>query len=233
MVDVVYSANNLTVLGGPAQLDVDFEIGADGRRGSLFFTGLANPNTLNLQQDFPSPPQPFDIFINVDSSDEDYLQAYQYTLQDSGQVWSKAFSLNNSYFSSNEVVAFTSGEAMINLDITSLGLAGSLFESLTNSFAYFNVQATASNINSEEAPDGANLAHYPIAMSVSLGDAFFDSTGLTDPADFPLKLPIYFKAVEYNGSNWAEVDSKDIIVYLAISYASPNEIIANLAGGVS
>lgn len=233
MVDVVYSANNLTVLGGPARLDVDFEIGANGQRGSLFFTGLANPNTLNLLQDFPSPPQPFDIFINVNSADENYLQAYQYTLQDGGQVWSRSFNLNNETFVSNEIVAFTSGEAMINLDITKLGLASSLFEGLNNSFAYFNVQATPSNINSEEAPDGLNLNHYPIALSVSVGDAFFDSTGLTDPADFPLKLPIYFKAVEYDGSSWSEVDDKDIIVYLSVSYADPNKIIANLGGGTS
>lgn len=233
MVDVVYSANNLTVLGGPANLEVDFEIGANGQRGSFFFTGLENPNTLNLLQDFPTPPQPFDIFINVNSASDKYLQAYQYTLQDGGEIWSESFSLDSSVNFDNEVVEFTSGEAMINLDITKLGLASALFEGLENSFAYFNVQATASNVNVEEAPEGVNLNHYPIAMSVNVGDAFFDSTGFTDPADFPLKLPIYFKAVEYTGSSWSQLDNKSIIVYLSVSYANPNKIISNLGGGVS
>lgn len=231
MVDVVVSTDSVTVLGGPQELDVDFNIGANGNRGSLFFTGLTNPNNLNTTTDFPSPPQAFDLFINVDSSDNDYLQAYQYVVEDGNNIWKKSFKLSNSAYSSNQVVTFTQGEATLNVDITSLGLSSALFEGLDNSFAYFNVQATASNINSELAPDGVGLDHFPIAMSVSVGDAFFDSTGLTDPADFPLKLPIILKAVEFTGASWSNVDAKDIIVYFVISYANPNEIISNLVGG--
>lgn len=233
MVDVVYSANNLTVLGGPAQVDVDFEIGSDGQRGSLFFTGLENPNSLDLLQGFPSPPQPFDIYINVNSASENYLQAYQYTLQDGANNWTKSFNLNNSVFSANEVVTFVNGEASIDVDITQLGLSSSLFEGLENSFAYFNVQVTASNANVEEMPDGAALDHFPIALSVNVKDAFFDSTGLTNPEDFPLKLPIDIKAAEFAQSGWQEVDDKNIVLYFNISYASPNQIISNLGGGTS
>lgn len=233
MVDVILSADNLTVLGGPEEIEVDFNVGAAGERGSYWFTGLANPNTLNANSDFPTQPKFFDFFVNVDPSDDDYLQVYQYVLSDGAATWSKSFNLSTSAYYSNEVVSFTQGTAQINVDITDLGLTGALFEGLDNSFAYFNVQATASNVNVESAPDGAGLGHLPIAMSVSVGDAFFDSTGLTDSDLFPLKLPITLTAAEYDNSIWSAVDNKNIIVYFAISYASPSEIIANLGGGVS
>lgn len=233
MVDVILSADNLTVLGGPEEIEVDFNIGAEGERGSVWFTGLTNPNSLNTQTDFPLVPKLLDFFINVDPSDEDYLQIYQYVLSDGGTTWSKSFNLNTSAYYSNEVVSFENGLGQINVDITSLGLINALVESLDNSFAYFNVQASASNVNVEDAPEGANLNHLPIAMSFSVGNAFFDSEGLTEASEFPFKLPISLTAVEYDNSLWSPIDQKSIIVHFAISYANPTEIIANLGGGVS
>lgn len=233
MVDVVLSADNLTVLGGPQQIDVDLNVGADGRRGGIFFTGLGSPIGLNANQDFPSIPQTFDFYIDVDPNSGTYLQVYQYAFNDGVLSWQNSFKINNQNFFVNEIVSFTNGSATANINITNLGIGALPFDDLSNSFASFNVQATISNINSELAPDGVGLDHFPAALSVKVGDAFFDGTGLTDPAEFPLKLPISLEAIEYSGMSWTPIDGKDVIVYFNIGYASPNSIISNLAGGES
>lgn len=233
MVDVILSADNLTVLGGPEQLEVDLNIGANGSRGGIFFTGLGNPNGLNISQDFPSLPQVFDFFIDVDPLSSNYLQVYQYVLQDGQFSWTPSFTLNSQTYSLNKVVSFSNGDASVDLNINNLGIGSLPFDDVNNSFAYFNVQATVSNINSELAPDGSGLNHLPAAISVSVGDAFFDGTGLTDPSEFPLKLPISLKGVEYTGSAWSSIDDKDVVVYFTINYADPNEVTLNLAGGES
>jgi hypothetical protein len=233
MVDVVLSADNLTVLGGPQELDVDLNIGADGKRGGIFFTGLANPVGLNINQDFPSIPQTFDFYIDVNPTSQNYLQVYQYLFQDGVLSWYPSFKLNSQNFFTNEVVTFTTGEALVNINVTDLGIGALPFDDVSNSFASFNVQATISNINSELAPDGVGLDHFPAALSISVGDAFFDGTGLTDPAEFPLRLPISLQAIQYDGTSWIPIDNKDVIVYFNIGYANPNSIITNLSGGDS
>jgi hypothetical protein len=232
MVSVVVSSDNLTVLGGPEKIDVDLNIGAAGNRGSIFFTGLENPNTLT-SQDFTQQPLLFDIYIIVDPSSDNYLQAYQYLNRDGVLVWTPSFKISENVTAFNKVVPFSSGVGSVILDVASLGLNNVTFESFTNSFAFFNVQATISNINVEEAPDGESLEHFPAALSVNVGDAYFDNTGGGDPAEYPMKLPIDFKAVQFNGTSWEEVTDKNVIIHLRVEFVDPNETLASLGGGSS
>lgn len=232
MVDVILSSDNVTVLGGPSRLDVDLNIGASGTRGSLFFTGTQNPNTLNPNQDFPEIPIVFDVFINVNAASEDYLQAYQYVSQDGSNTWAPSFKISNNTYSVNTVVNFSLGEASTTINISDLGLDNVPFDTVTNSFSYFNVQATMSNLNLEDL----SLPVVPSAMSVEVGDAYFDNSGSFDPGEFPLMLPITFYAAELNGSTWTGIDNKNTLIYLTISFASPNEvfqIISSNSGGES
>lgn len=231
MVDVVVASDNVTVLGGPDQIDVDLNIGAAGTRGSIFFTGFANPNTLT-NQDFTQAPQIFDIYIIVDPQSDNYLQAYQYLNQDGVLSWLPSFRISQSITAFNKVVTFSSGEANIELDIADLGLENVTFESFTNSFAFFNVQATISNINVAEAPSGT-IEHNPAAISVAVNDAFFDSSGGGSPSDYPMKLSLDFKAVEFADGSWAPIDGKDVILHLRVEFVDPNEVLANLGGGQS
>jgi hypothetical protein len=227
MVNVVLSSDNITVLGGPSKLGVDLNIGATGRRGSLFFTGNGNPNLLNQIQDFPLTPILFDIFINVNPSSNDYLRAYQYINQDGQNNWIPIFSINQNVYSENKVLDFKDGEASINIDVSALGLNRLPFDTLADSFSHFNVQATLSNVNLENL----SLTPFPSAISVKVGDAYFDNTGSTDSGKFPLFLPLSFQAVEFSGTSWIPIDDKKTVVFLTISFANPKEIVSIISNG--
>ena len=224
MVNVVFSGDNVTVLGGPEQLDVDLNIGANGERGSIFFVGNSNPNTLNILTDFVVSPIVFDIFINVNPASENYLQAYQYIARDDGNVWIPVFKILQEGFRANKVLDFSNGEATVDINISEIGLDSVPFDSLINSFAYFNVQATLNNINLDDLGEPSK----PASMSVEVGDAFFGNEGSFDPGEFPLFLPITFRAVEFDGSSWLPIDEKKNVVYLSVSFSNPNEIFTNL-----
>lgn len=232
MVDVVVSSDNLTVLGGPERIDVDLNIGASGNRGSIFFTGLPNPNTLT-DQDFTTPPQLFDMYIVVDSSSSNYLQAFQYVNRDGQLVWDPSFRIAQNVAVFNKTVEFSNGDGLITMDVADLGLDNVTFESFNNSFAFFNIQATISNINVEEAPDGVGLDHYPAAISINPLDVYFDNSGGGDPGNYPMKLPIEIKGAEFTGLAWQAINNKKAVVHLRIEFADPNEILVSLGGGQS
>ena len=225
MVDVILSSDNVTVLGGPSRLEVDLNVGASGTRGSLFFTGTENPNNLNINQDFPEIPIIFDVFINVNAASENYLQAYQYVSQDGINTWVPIFKISQNTYSLNAVVDFVSGEARTLVNISNLGLDTVPFDILTNSFSYFNVQATLSNINFADR----SLAISPASMSVEVEDAYFDNSGSFDPGEFPLILPINFYAAEFNGQSWNSLNNKETLIYLTISFANPNQIFSAIS----
>ena len=47
MPDVVLSNDDLTVLAGPPTIELLVDIGPTGTRGSKFFVGIGNPNSLS------------------------------------------------------------------------------------------------------------------------------------------------------------------------------------------
>jgi len=226
MVNVILSSDNVTVLGGPSELEVDLNIGAAGTRGSLFFVGTVNPNTLNVKQDFPNTPLVFDIFINVNAASSDYLQAYQYVNQEGANTWVPTFSINQNIYSINEVLEFSNGEATALVNIADLGLNTLPFEndttnnSISNSFAYFNVQATLSNVDLEDL----SSPPLPCAFSVKVQNAYFDNAGSSDPGEVPFFVPVVFNAVEFDGTSWSAIDNKKTTAYLTVSFADPSEI---------
>ena len=232
MVDVIYSSDNVTVLGGPETLEVDLDIGATGTRGGLFFSGSKEVVDLDITSDFPTTPLIFDFYIMSDPASTNYLKVYQYVLENESLNWVESFSLASQYYYVNKIASFETGLSTLNINLSEIGMDKLPFTSTENSFAYFNVQATVSNINSEAAPEGI-LAHNACAVSMQVGNAYEDTSGNEDPSDFPFILPISLVGYEFDGTTWDAIDSKDVIVYLTISLANPNEIIANLAGGGS
>ncbi len=229
MANAILSSDNITVLGGPSRLDVDLNIGATGARGSLFFTGLNNPNLLSLSQDFPVFPTVFDIFINVNETSNDYLQGYQYANEDGVNKWVPIFKINQRVYSINEVLTFVDGEASVLINVSDLGLDRIPFESYTNSFAYFNVQATLSNADLENS----SAPQLPSAVSVKVGDAFEGSEVSEDSGTFPIFLPLSFRAIEFSNSSWSDINNKKVAIYLTISFANPNKIFTVVTSGGS
>ncbi len=224
MVNVVFSGDNVTVLGGATQLEVDLNVGAEGTRGGLFFVGDANPNTLNPLQDFIVPPLVFDIFINVNPASENYLQAYQYRNQDGQNTWVPVFKILQEGYKANKVAEFVNGEADIEISVAELGFSNLPFDNPNNSFSYFNVQATINNIDLDDLSEPSK----PASISVEVGDAFTGNEGSFDPGEFPTFLPIKLRALEFDGGTWSPIDNKKLIVYLSISFANPNEIFQNV-----
>jgi hypothetical protein len=189
MAEVLLSSDELTVLGGPAEVSVDLDFGPQGDRGSLILYGLGKPGSVQL----PETPQIYDIYINLLTSDSEYLFMYQYTAGAGGSpTWQKRFKLIPNTYSENLSRTFSNGEVEINIP-----LAAMVPEDLIGSYtaADFNVQCNVLNVN-------------PVSLSVTVGDIqFFDSL---------ISLPITIKAIEYDNDEWSALTGQKM-VHLSIT----------------
>lgn len=114
--DVLVNTDDIVVLGGPSQIDVSVDIGPNGERGSKFFVGSGNPNTLTL----PEIPALGDFFVNSSTASE-YGWLYIYTQTPSGNNWEPALRLQPAVYTSNVEVTFNSnGLAIMTIPLSSI-----------------------------------------------------------------------------------------------------------------
>ena len=192
MADVLLSSDELTVLGGPAEISVDLDFGPQGDRGSLMFVGTEKPDTFS----FPVTPRIYDTYINLLASDSEYLFMYQYIAGTGGSpTWVKLFKLIPNMYSENLSRTFVNGEIQITIPIAAI-LPEDEAERLGAYQAEdFNIQCTVLNTN-------------PVSLSVTVGDIdFFDSL---------MSLPITIKAIEYNNNEWSALVGQKM-VHLSIT----------------
>lgn len=219
MAEVIVSTPELTVLGGPASVEVDTNVGAAGNRGVFVFFGLENPNSPAAT--FTETPIVFDLYILVDSSSDDYLAVFQYAIQDGIPQWIEQIKLTPNFYGTNRVVTFVDGAAELDINIFEIGLVdlrtGNL--PLEDSRFRFSVQATLSNyeVNSESDPL-ISSEHLPAAVSVKVEDIFLDET------DSQLKLPITLYGAEFDGTSMQSIDNKNVVAHLSILVVSPSEV---------
>lgn len=223
MAEVIISTPELTVLGGPASIEVDTNFGAPGNRGVFVFFGLEDPNSPAATFGAgPDTPNVFDLYIIVDSSSDDYLQLYQYVVQDGITQWIPQIRLTPNFYGTNRVVTFVEGVAELSINIFEIGLvdlrSGSL--PLEDSRFRFSIQATLSNyeVNSE-SDEYVSSEHFPAAVSVKVEDIFLDET------DSELKLPITLYGAEFDGTSMQSIDDKNVVAHLSILVVSPSEVI--------
>lgn len=228
MADVILSTPELTVLGGPASVEVATNIGAPGNRGVFVHFGIANPNL--PQATFIDTPIVFDLYILVDSSSPDYLQVYQYIVQDGVLQWTPTIKLTPNFYGTNRVVTFIDGVAEININAFEVGLlalrAGA--QPFEDTRFDFSVQATLSNyeVNSE-SDAGISSEHFPALLSVKVGDVFLDNS------DSELKIPLTLYGAEFNGTSVQNIDAKNVVVHLSILVVSPNDVTDFIEAGES
>jgi hypothetical protein len=225
MAEVNLSTPELTVLGGPAQIRVDTNIGPEGNRGVFILYGLQNPNDQSAQ--FITTPQIFDLYILTDPSSDDYLQVYQYLNQDGVEQWVPVIKLTPNFYGTNRVLTFINGEAELDINVFELGLVELRTEiaTLLNTKFFFSVQATLSNYEIlSEANPLISENHFPAALSVRTEDIYLD------PVDQELKIPLTFKAAEFSGSSWQDIHNKNVIVNLSILVVNPNDVLGILEG---
>lgn len=176
MAEVLLSSDDLTVLGGPAEVSVDVDFGPQGDRGSIILYGLGKPNEVTL----PEIPQVYDTYINLLVSDDEYMFMYQYIAGAGGvPEWTRLTKLIPDSYKENVARTFSnSGEIQINIPLSAVinyELVGSYTEE------DFNIQCTVLNIN-------------PVALSITVGE-LVDVSGIQS-------LPITVKAIEFSDSEW-------------------------------
>jgi hypothetical protein len=148
MADVVLSNDDLTVLAGPSTVELLVDIGPTGTRGSKFFVGIGNPNSISGLDQILN-----DMFINT-APGADYGYLYQYISEPGGNSWVEVLRLNPTIYSKLYTVTFASGTSAyagsgsIVIPITDISTATGL------TAENFNVQYSIQNQN-------------PLASSVS------------------------------------------------------------------
>lgn len=225
MAEVNLSTPELTVLGGPAQITLDTNIGPEGNRGVFVLYGLLNPNDLNAE--FITTPQIFDLYILTDPSSPDYLQIFQYLNQDGVEQWIPTIKLTPNFYGTNRPLTFINGEAYLEINVFELGLVALRTEiaSLENTKFFFSVQATLGNYELlSQVNPLIPESHFPAAVSVFVDDIFLD------PVDQELKVPLTFKAAEFNGTSMQNIHNKNVLANLSILVVSPNDVLSILEG---
>jgi hypothetical protein len=214
MAEVAYSSESITVLGGPSRVNVEIDVGPQGKRGTFVLYGFENPNDENAS--FLDTPVLFDLYVVTDPRSEDYLQIFSYINQDGQFLWVPVLKLTPNVYSTSRVIVFDNGVADLKINLFELGLANVEYPTLIGTSTFFNVQATLSNVNLAN-PESPNFL--PSMHSILVGDVD------EDEVDGQLKLPITITAAEFTGSALQPIDDKSVILYLSIIVVDPKYIL--------
>ena len=187
MAEVLVTADDITVLGGPSSITVDLDFGPQGQRGSQIFTGSGQPNNPN-NDIYDQSLEIFDLYINTLVGDSEYLYMYQYINSNGSNTWVPVVKLIPNIYSKNIEKVFVDGSTTINVKLVDI-VSGSLVSSLEST--NFNVQASISNLGN------------PVATTISLGTVAI-------VAGFR-SLPITITAVEYDGTSWENLDGTRVV----------------------
>lgn len=178
MADVLLSSESLTVTGGPANISLDVNFGPEGQRGSLILYGLGKPSALNIA-DFPQTPQILDWYINLLTTDSEYLYLYQYVNRDGAQVWDRIFKVIPNVYNTNETVTFTAGQALLQIPVSNTTLA--LLPGTNIADINLNIHIDIENmlpVASSFTVTGLNIVNEDYVLSIALTGAELNpSTG--------------------------------------------------------
>lgn len=189
MTEVVVSNDDITVLGPPDVLELLVDIGATGERGSIFFVGSGDPNSLTSNgKIFEKSINLYDMYINA-SPGVNYGYLYQYKNEAGGNAWYQVLRVNPTLYSKKYSVTFSTG-------------SGSIVVPISNIATVSGTPLTASNFNIQYSIQ--NTA--PVASSVQIPE-------LTGSGD---NLVINLKAAKYQSGTWSDL-SGEVVVNLFIS----------------
>jgi hypothetical protein len=107
---------DLTIFGGPTELDVSVDFGEQGIRGSRIWAGSGDPLVALVNQ----PYQLYDWYINTNTSANYYSWMYQYVLEVGSPVWVPVIKLDPSQYSVISTTTFTAGSSTINIPVSNL-----------------------------------------------------------------------------------------------------------------
>lgn len=187
MAEINLSTDELLVLGGPSEVQLSVDFGEKGDRGSIIYASAGDPNIALINQD----PQPYDLCINILTTDTNYSYVYQYMASVTGTTynWEPIIKFNPNVYFKNISGSFDGGSKLFNIPLVSI-VDLDTAATLTN--ANFSVQATIQNSN-------------PTASSVSLGS-------LVTVEDVYV-LPITVHAAEFSGGTWVDLEGTKIVQF--------------------
>lgn len=107
---------DLTIFGGPTELDVSVDFGEQGIRGSRTWAGSGDPVVALVGQ----PYQLYDLYINTDTTANYYSWIYQYVEEVGNPAWVPVIKLDPSQYSVISTTTFTSGSSTINIPVNNL-----------------------------------------------------------------------------------------------------------------
>lgn len=107
-INTVVSNDDLVIYGPPSSIELQLGIGATGQRGSIFFSGTGDPNSIT----FTETPQLNDLFIRNDIGGN-YGTVYKYVSAPGGDEWQSVLDFQPINYNSVVNTTFTSGSAMI------------------------------------------------------------------------------------------------------------------------
>lgn len=190
MADSIVAVDTVTVTGGPSTVSVQMDFGPEGQRGSLILYGLGKPTDLGVV--FPQTPQLLDWYINLDTSDEEYLYIYQYVNRDGADTWDRIFKIIPNTFNTNQVVAFTGGQGTANIAISNTTLP---------------LLASNPTVNLHLQFEQTALTPFPVASSFILGAPTFN------PITNLYNLPVTIVAMEFNAGTlqWQAVSGNKTV----------------------
>jgi hypothetical protein len=197
MPEVLLSTDDLTILGGPAEVNLQVDFGSTGDRGSQIFVNTGKPIITLVNSEYVTALAPsaqvMDLYINVLSADSEYQYVYQ--LQSTGissppVQWTKLFKLVSNIYSHNTnsvVDLFVDGDLTVDIELTKI-VPSELIGSLDAS--NFNVQHTILGTN-------------PIASSVTVAPI--------QTIDDILKLRLIIHGVEFVDGNWVNLSGQKTV----------------------
>jgi hypothetical protein len=191
MTNIFVSSDDVKVIGGTANVNVEVDFGPQGDRGNLFLVGYGDPNTITHSATL----QLLDLYINVQATDEDYLVMYQYQSVSGVNTWVETATLMTDKFSVIRQVAFTNGTTTSEVEfkvsnIAPLSLVGGL------TAENFNIQCTFSD---PENPVAHSITVKPLAFQAGTGDQI---------------LPVDINAVEFSEGSWVGLNRTVYIHFL-------------------
>lgn len=191
MTNIFVSNDDVKVIGGTANVNVEVDFGPQGDRGNLFLVGYGDPNTISHSVTL----QLLDLYINVQATDEDYMVMYQYQNVSGINTWVPTATLMTDKFSVIRQVAFTNGKTTSEVDFRVSNIApSSLFGSLTAE--NFNVQCTFSD---PQNPIAHSITVKPLELQSGTGDQI---------------LPVDINAVEFSEGSWVGLNRTVYIHFL-------------------
>jgi hypothetical protein len=177
MAEVILNTEDLVVFGGPEEVNLEIDFGPQGDRGSLIFVGNGKPDLVDIGQ----TPNIFDLYINLLTTDEEYLMIYQYVELLGTLQWQTLTKLIPNTYVTNQSINFS------NVNYCHIPISAIVDPSYIGNIdaSSFSIQATFST-----------SASYPIVSSIKA--EVVTLSGIEN-------LKITFYAKEFDGANWVDI----------------------------